>query len=354
LHHVEAMTTRVMLAAIRLFSLLVLAPAAGVHRPHWREAEARSLIRAGRQLQERGDARGLRAIIQDELRRGQRYESRSMLSRHHQRARRRHQQIPPPEGTIEGALANVQEMWSDAAESKSEAEVQCALYRDHQTAKVDSVQDLIRQLSAQVAQLEDGEPAGAGAAAADAGVNLVMGKEDLRARQAKERKQKQDNCEEEAQRLEEQLKSAERHIEVVQDLLRRTDCRSPNENVLARCNKLKGMLEGLEQQVYGRKTGLDTQLSEHRQACAAMRTEAEESIDTFKEDISDRARSAPADLTLERAQAQLALKQEELRQIKSSLEVMMNRCAMRIQGFGKDLEHLGGMKEQLEILHSPL
>lgn len=277
-----------------------------------------------------------------------------MLSRHRQRARERHrQQEPPPEGTVEGALASVQEMWGDAAESKSEAEVQCALYRDHQTAKMESVQDLIRQLSAQVAQLEDGEPAGAGAGAADAGVNLVTGKEALQARQARERKQKQDNCEEEAQRLDEQLKNAERHIRVMQDLLRRTDCNSPNENVQARCNKLKGMLEGLEQQAYGRKDGLGTQLAEHRQACAAMRVEVEESLDTFKEDISERARSVPADLTLERAQAQLGLKQVELRQIKSSFEVMMNRCAMRIQGFGHELGHLGSMREQLEILQAP-
>lgn len=346
------MTTRAMVAVAWLLSLASLASALG-HRPHWREAEARSLMRAGRQLHEEGDTRGMRAIIRDELRRGHRLDARSMLSRHRQHVRTRHRQEPPSEGTVEGALSSVQDMWGDAAESKSEAEVQCALYRDHQTAKIESVQDLIRQLSAQVAQLEDGEPAGAGASMEDAGVNLVMGKEALQARQAKERKQKQDNCEEEAQRLEEQLKNAERHIRVMQDLLRRTDCNSPNENVQARCNKLRGMLEGLEQQAYGRKDGLGTQLAEHKQACAAMRVEVEESLDDFKENISERARSVPADLTLERAQAQLELKQVELRQIKTSFEVMMNRCAMRIQGFRHELEHLGNMREQLEILQAP-
>lgn len=347
------MTVQGTLAVMRLLFLVAFASAAGGRRPHWREAEAQSLVRAGQQLRQEGNTQGMRAIIRDDLRRGHRHEVRSMLSRHRQRAKRRHRQAPRPGSSVEGALADVREMWGEAAESKSEAEVQCALYRDHQTAKMESVQDLIRQLSAQVAQLSDGEAAGAGAGTSEAGVNLVSGKEALRARQAQERKQKQDNCEEETQRLEEQLENAERHIQVMQDLLRRTDCNSPNENVQARCNKLKGMLEGLEQQAYGRKDGLGTQLEEHRQACAAMGVEAEESLDTFKEDISERARSVPADLTFEKAAAQLGLKQEELRQIKSSYEVMMNRCAMRIQGFSHELEHLGGVREQLEILQAP-
>lgn len=160
-------------------------------------------------------------------------------------------------------------------------------------------------------------------------------------------------CASRQRRLREQIENVNRHKQIMEGILRDTNCDGPHGDEIPNCVELQAQMEGLETDVNTKKASIEREIEEVRENCTKNKPLYEEAVVKAQKDAAkyDDDMIKMMDAKSKR-EASIQNKSAELEQQQDAFEVEMKSCHEKIRYHGKTIEELQEMKFKLERLDS--